>query len=100
MGWWEENRQRKKKAWRQLSVGLPLGVALAGGILLSIYSNWYPAGSSMVINSGAIVLLIALLLIVVFVVIFSARHRWEMYEQQYRELKAKKDRTGPNFAAH
>jgi hypothetical protein len=31
------------------------------------------------------------LLIVIFIVIFSARHRWDMNEQRYRELQAKRE---------
>jgi hypothetical protein len=33
---------------------------------------------------------IAALLIVVFTAVFSARHKWDMDEQRYRELLAKK----------
>jgi sterol desaturase/sphingolipid hydroxylase (fatty acid hydroxylase superfamily) len=91
--YWEQNRLRKKKIWRQLSVGMPLGVALAGAILVNVYSGWNPAGTILQYNSETLfVVLIAVLLIVVFVVIFSARHRWDMNEQHYKELLAKKDK--------
>lgn len=91
--YWEQNRLRKKKVWRQLSVGLPLGVALAGAILANVYSGWNPAGSFLKYNGERLfIVLIAILLIVIFVVIFSARHRWDMNEQHYRELLAKKDK--------
>ena len=43
-------------------------------------------------SSLIIVLIAAALLIVVFIVIFSARHRWDMNEQQYKELSAKEDK--------
>lgn len=92
--YWEHNRIRKKRIWRQLSVGLPLGVVLAGGILLNVYSGWNPAGSFLRFNvERLLVLLVAVLLIVIFVVIFSARHRWDMNEQHYKELLAKKDKS-------
>ena len=92
--YWEQNRMRKKKVWRQLSVGLPLGVALAGAILVNVYSGWNTAGSILEHNAQRFfILLIAILLIVAFVVIFSARHRWDMNEQHYRELLTKKDKT-------
>jgi len=43
-------------------------------------------------NASLVIVLIgASLLIVVFIVIFSARHRWDMNEQHYKELLAKKD---------
>jgi len=92
--YWEENRLRKKKIWRQLSVGLPLGVALAGAILVNVYSGWNPAGSFVKYNGERlIVILLAILFIVVFIVIFSARHRWDMNEQHYKELLAKRDKS-------
>jgi len=94
IAYWEENRLRKKKIWRQLSVGLPLGVALAGAILINVYSGWNPAGSFVKYNAQRLfVLLIAILLIVIFVVIFSARHRWDMNEQHYKELLSKRDKS-------
>ena len=37
-------------------------------------------------NSGTLVIMIALLLIVIFMVVFSARHKWELNEQRYQEL--------------
>lgn len=94
MTWWEENRHRKKKVWRQLSVGLPLGVAFAAAILANIYSEWNPAGSFLKHNGQRlVVVLAAVLLIVVFIVIFSAWHRWDMNEQQYKELQVKKEKS-------
>ncbi|MBC7875018.1 MAG: hypothetical protein H7Y01_13530 [Ferruginibacter sp.] len=92
--YWELNRLRKKKAWRQLSVGLPLGAALGGAILVNLYSGWNPGGSFLVHNSGRFfMVLIAILLIVIFIIIFSARHRWDMNEQHYKELMVKKDKS-------
>ncbi|HEV2478308.1 MAG TPA: hypothetical protein VGS79_01540, partial [Puia sp.] len=38
------------------------------------------------------VLLVALLLIVGFTAIFWQRHRWDQFEQRYRELLVKRDR--------
>ena len=91
--YWEQNRLHKKKYWRQLSIGLPLGVALGGAILVNIYSGWNPAGSFLKYNAERLfVVLIAVLLIIIFVVIFSARHRWEMNEQHYKELRSKENK--------
>src|SRR5689334_8967260 len=87
--YWEDNRLRKKKVIRQLAVGLPLATILVIAIFFNLFSGWYKR-ADMVRNEEKptliLVLLIAALLIVVFVVIFSARHRWDMNEQQYREL--------------
>jgi hypothetical protein len=89
--YWEDNRLKKKKIWKQLSVGLPLGVALAGAMLISIYSGWNTSSSALKINPTLMYLVLAgVLLVVVFIVIFSAKHRWDMNEQHYKELLVKK----------
>src|SRR5687767_14276788 len=94
MEYWEQNRSRKKKLWWQLSIGLPLGVAIGGAILLNIYSEWNPAGSHLKQNgSQLLVVLLAVLLIIIFVVVFSAKHRWDQNEQHYKELVAKKNKN-------
>jgi TctA family transporter len=37
-----------------------------------------------------LVFIVAALLIVIFFVVFSARHQWDLNEQRYRELLARK----------
>jgi membrane protein YdbS with pleckstrin-like domain len=89
--YWEQNRNRKKRLLWQLAAGLPLGVFLAIAISLNYFSGWYKR-AAMEINinaSGILVVLVALILIIVFVAVFSARHKWEMNEQRYKELKLK-----------
>jgi len=93
--YWEQNRLKKKKIFRQLSVGLPMGVLLSVGILVNYLSGWYKRADMMirVDASEILVVLIAILLIVVFVVIFSARHSWDMNENRYKELLIKKNKS-------
>src|SRR4029079_11383319 len=91
--YWEINRLRRKKLIRQLALGLPLGVGFVILIFFNFFSGWYKR-AGMIINADTSlfpVLLIAAILIIVFVSVFSARHRWDMYEQRYKELKSKKD---------
>lgn len=93
IAYWEHNRNRKKRLLWQLAAGLPLGVFLAVAIFLNYFSGWYKR-AAMEINintSGILVVLVALVLIIVFVGVFSSRHRWEMNEQRYKELKAKEE---------
>ncbi|RXK85885.1 hypothetical protein [Filimonas effusa] len=89
--WWEQNRDRNKRALRQLFVGLPVGVAFGAGILLSLGSGWYER-ANMVANSqvNPNVIIIAVAVIAVFIAVFYKKYQWEMYEQQYRELLQKK----------
>jgi len=92
--YWEHNRLRKKKVLRQLSVGLPLAVLFVVAIFINFISGW-DKRAQMIINTDPsiiIVLIIACLLIVIFIVIFSARHSWDLNEQRYKELRARIDK--------
>ena len=96
--YWEENRLKKKKVFRQLSLGLPLGVVLVSTIFLNFFSGWYKRATIALKSEDAsliLVLLAAAILIVAFIVIFSIRHKWEMNEQYYRELLARKEKSTP-----
>ncbi|MFM2137797.1 MAG: hypothetical protein RJA57_104 [Bacteroidota bacterium] len=97
IAYWEYHRNRKKRLIWQLATGLPLAAVLAGGILVLYFSGWYTRAAMQIrINpSGVLVVLAALLGLMIFVVVFSARYRWDMNEQRYRELIAKRDRTAP-----
>lgn len=91
--YWEYYRLKKRKVLKQLSVGLPLGVVIASAIFINFFSGW-DKRAQMVINSSPsviIVLLIGCLMIVVFITIFSVRHKWDLNEQRYRELLARRD---------
>lgn len=90
--YWEYHRLKKRKVLKQLSVGLPLGVVIAAAIFINFFSGW-DKRAQMVINSSPsviIVLLIACLIIVVFITIFSVRHQWDLNEQRYKELLARR----------
>ena len=93
MEYWEQNRLRKRRLIWQLAGGMPLGVLLAGAIFVNYFSGWYTRADMQIriSSSGILVVLAGLILIVVFVVVFSARHRWEMNEQRYKELLQKKN---------
>lgn len=92
IAYWEQNRSKKKRLIWQLAGGMPLAVLLAAGIFVNYFAGWYKRAAMQirVDSSGVLVVLVALVLIVVFVVVFSARHRWDMNEQRYKELLNKK----------
>lgn len=96
LDYWENNREQKKKVYRQLSVGLPAGVLLVVAIFVNVLSGWYTR-ANMAYNgdkSVFLVLLVAGIGIAVFFTIYSARHRWDQNEQRYRELLQKQNRGG------
>ncbi len=92
--YWEQNRTRKRKLMWSLAAGLPLGVVLAGAIFINAFTGisiWFER-AAMEVNmhqSGVLVILIGILLIVIFISVFTAKHKWDMNEQRYRELLAK-----------
>jgi membrane protein YdbS with pleckstrin-like domain len=91
---WEMERLRKKKLVRQLSVGLPLSVVLVIAIFLNFFSGWYKRADMQIHYSPSLILVLVIgaLLIVVFTTVFSVKHKWDLNEQRYRELQAKKDK--------
>ncbi|MGN6439799.1 MAG: hypothetical protein ACTHMM_24955 [Agriterribacter sp.] len=95
--YWEQNRLKEKRTFRQLLIGLPLGLVFTLPILINFMSGWYKR-ADMVGHTqfNPAVLISAAVIIVVFVAIFNKRHRWEMHEQRYLELKAKAENDGKN----
>ena len=94
IAYWEKNRVRQKNIVRQFMIGIPVGLLFVIPIVINFASGWYKR-AEMVSNStnfSPLVLIIALLLITAFIAIFSRRYRWEMNEQHYRELIAKKEK--------
>ena len=91
--YWENNKEKEKSFWRQLSLGLPIGLLIGVGILLNFVSGWYTR-ATMVANSQStpLVLIFAVVIIAVFCSIFYKRHQWEMSDQRYQELKIKKEK--------
>ncbi len=89
--YWEENRGRQKRFFKQIAIGLPVGVLFAVLMFFNFSSGWnkrvaelsktYPSFKSLIL-----VLLIAMLGIVVFIAVFSVKVKWEKHEQRYREL--------------
>lgn len=92
VAYWSANRNRKKSWLRQLYVGLPIALMLVVGIFANLFSGWYGRAQMAMFRQSSsliLVLLIAAVGIIAFLVIFSARHRWDMQEQRYLELQEK-----------
>jgi len=98
--YWEANRLKRKKLFRQFLVGIPLGLLIVIPTVVSLTSGWYKR-AEMEANSSdfnPMVLFIALLVIVGFTAIFHQRWKWEQYEQRYLELLAREDRAAKQSA--
>ena len=92
--YWEQNRLRRKKVVRQFLLGIPIGLLFVIPIIINFTSGWNKH-ADVEANSPDFdprVLFIALLLIVGFTSIFYQRHKWDQYEQRYRELLARRAR--------
>jgi len=98
--YWQQNRDREKKLFRQLLVGLPAGLILAIGIIASVATRQWYQQADMVTNSelNPNVLIIAVLAIVVFVAIFYKKFQWDQKEQLYKELLSKQQKEKNNEA--
>ncbi|HWR32826.1 MAG TPA: hypothetical protein VN451_04845 [Chitinophagaceae bacterium] len=91
--YWEQNRLRKRKVLKQLYVGFPFAVLLIIAIFANFFSGWYKRADMQIRAEAASlipVLIGGALMIVAFIVIFSARHRWDMNEQRFNELLSRK----------
>ncbi len=103
VAWWQVNRDKQKKNFRMLLIGMPVGVLMGIGIILSLVTGWHKK-ATVVANSAPtfnpVVLLIGVGAIIVFVSIFYKQHAQEMNEQRYQELlhKKKKQSTDGNAA--
>jgi hypothetical protein len=89
--YWEANRLRRKKVFRQFLIGIPIGLLFVIPIIINFSSGWYKRADMEAHSSdfNPMVLFVALLLIVGFTAIFYQRHQWDQYEQHYEELKAR-----------
>lgn len=91
--YWEENRLKKKKIFKQALISLPAGIIIVVAIFINFFSGWYKR-AAMVANTDPsiiIILLIAGILIVAFIAIFSSYHKWDVNEARYRELTLRKE---------
>lgn len=90
--YWSVHRDRERTSPRPLLIGLSCGFAIGIGIMLLLSSGWYER-ANMEANSrlSSIVLLAAIMAISFFLAFFYRKFRWEMMEQRYKEILARKN---------
>jgi membrane protein YdbS with pleckstrin-like domain len=93
MDYWEHNRNKRGSLFSGLSIGLPLALFLVAAIFFSLISGWHKRATMMFNTDSSLilVLLVAVVVIVFFMAWFAARHRRDMNEQRYRELKSRSE---------
>jgi Ca2+/Na+ antiporter len=92
--YWESYRMKEKSIFYQLMTGLPMGLLFSLPIIFVLFSGryWYKRADFVANSKMSVwVLLLAVLLIAVFVAFMYKRHKWEMKDQQYNELKARSE---------
>ena len=87
MIYWENNREKQRKTYRQFLLGIPIALLFVLPIAVNFFAGWYKRADMVrggqEFNPG--VLLAALLIITGFIAIFSRRFRWDQNEQHYKE---------------
>lgn len=91
--YWKKNRLKKKNLLRQLLPGFVIGLSIGAAILISLDLDWYKRANMVAATEmNPYILLLSITAISVFAAFFYKKHRWEMNEQLYTELKFKKDK--------
>lgn len=91
--YWQENSSKEKSGSRAFMFGLSSGFAIGVAVLIVLYSGWYTR-ATMEANSklSAVVLFLAILIISVFIALMYRRFKWEMQEQRFLEIVARKNK--------
>lgn len=89
---WAENREKERTSKRPFLVGLSGGFAIGAAVLILLSSGWYER-ANMEANSkmSSVVFMLAILVTSLFLAYFYRKFRWEMQEQRYLELKARRN---------
>jgi hypothetical protein len=91
--YWKNNREKEKRTFRQLLIGLPAGLIFAVAILAIFSTGWFERANMVAYSSSSpFIFLVGIFAIIVFIAIFSKRHKWDMNEQRYTELLEKQKR--------
>src|ERR1700739_1449579 len=93
--YWEKAREKENRFLVKLLRGLPMAIIFSLPILLFVFvvmiffPEWYTKISDS--SPGMLIsAVVAVLCIIVFYAYFRMHYKWEMNEQYYLELKARK----------
>lgn len=93
LAFWAENREKQKTSIRPFVLGLSGGFAIGAAVMIVLSLGWYER-ANMEANSkmSGVVFMLAILIISFFLAFFYRKFRWEMQEQRYLELVARKNK--------
>lgn len=94
MAYWSEHGAKERTSVRPFLIGLSCGFAVGAAVMITLMSGWYER-ANMEANSklSGPVFMLAILVLSFFLAFFYRKFRWEMNEQRYLELCAKKNRN-------
>ncbi|TAG32156.1 MAG: hypothetical protein EAZ35_00895 [Sphingobacteriia bacterium] len=92
--YWGKNSEKEKSSKKAFLLGLSSGFAIGVCVLLCIFSGWYQR-ATMLANSkmSASVLFTAIMGIAIFIAFIYRKFKWEMQDQRYREILARKNKN-------
>jgi uncharacterized oligopeptide transporter (OPT) family protein len=92
VAYWKNNREKEKKTFRQLLIGLPVGLTFAIAILAAFSAGWHERANMIAYSSSSPYIFVGgIFAIVGFIAIFSKKFRWDQNEQRYLELLQKQN---------
>ncbi len=91
--YWEKNRDKEKRFFRQLAYESPWGLVFALPVLVVvIFHDWYK-NMIPISRTQIILIIITVLAIAVFYAVFRMKFKWDNNEQFYKELKFKEKKN-------
>lgn len=90
--YWEKNREKEGDAKHQFLYGVPYGLLFSLPIVINFLAGrfWYKRADAVGMTQfNPLVLVLAVMIITVFIAVFYKKHKWDQYEQRYKELRSK-----------
>ncbi len=100
IAYWAANREKQKKNVKQFVAGLSIGLTIGAATIFLVLSGWYER-ANMVANTrlSPLIITFVVIAIAVFMAYLYRNHQWDMREQQYLELLAKKKKQQKDAGA-
>lgn len=94
IGYWSDQRTRKKQFMRKASLSMPLVTLIFFGLAVSLVAAWYHRKANPILQDYSSLIIVVMLAgfgIAFFISYFSGQHKWDLNELHYQELLKKKE---------